>query len=315
MCSPVNTRMSPAMIPEPIQPMSPATTGNPRNVNATSENFASELQSFFVLCLMNLVFGSLAMAFGMQFIVTAVQAMAGAGTFQLFPVFQVLLGWAAAVVGLRWILSSAKILKGVTKIRREYRAMERTGAGAIQKVSGETPHGATSGETQVEPLSGVIRKEPVSEKPGVEPLSGAQKALEKPVSGETLKEPVSEETRTGPVSAEALTGLIVRMMAHYRANWKTIWRMNLISTLGGAIFLALGVINIVDGILAWYSPPGYFYLPVFLAPFIAGAINLTIGVVSLRFSSWFRRYARAWDRRLIEASHSEEALKHAMEQT
>jgi len=31
---------------------------------------------------------------------------------------------AAAVGGLRWILSSAKILKGVTKIRREYRAIE-----------------------------------------------------------------------------------------------------------------------------------------------------------------------------------------------
>ena len=76
-----------------------------------SENFASELRSFFALCLMNLVFGSLGMAFGMQFIVTSVLAMADAGTFGWFPVFQVLLGWAAAVVGLRWILSRAKVLK------------------------------------------------------------------------------------------------------------------------------------------------------------------------------------------------------------
>ena len=257
MCSPVNARMSPEMTPETTQPVSPVTAGNLQK--STSENFASEIQSFFALCLMNLVFGSLAMAFGMQFIVTAVLAMAKAGTFQWFPVIQVLLGWAAAVVGFRWILSSAKILKGVTKIRREYRAM-----------GGKVSRGM-------------------------------------------LREPVSGETPAGLISPEALTGLIVRMMAHYRANWKTIWRMNLISILGGAVFLAVGVVNIVDGILAWYYPLGFFYLPVFLAPFIAGAINLTIGLVSLLFSSWFRRYARAWDYRLIEASHSEEALKQAME--
>ena len=239
--------------------MSPSTTGNlPRS---TSENFASELQSFFVLCLLNLVFGSLAMAFGLQFIVTAALAMAGAGTFEWFPAFQVLLGWAAAVIGFRWILSSAKILKGVTKIRREYRAM-----------GGKVPRGM-------------------------------------------LRGPVTGETPTGPISPEALTSLIVRMMAHYRANWKTIWRMNLISILGGAIFLALGVVNIIQGIQWWYSPnPGeIIYLPALIPLFFAIGIDLGIGLVSLRFSFWFRRYARAWDRRLIEASHSEEALKQSME--
>ena len=46
-----------------------------------------DLRSFFALCHLNRVFGSL--------------AMAAMGTFQWFPVFQVLLGWAAAVVGLR----------------------------------------------------------------------------------------------------------------------------------------------------------------------------------------------------------------------
>jgi hypothetical protein len=273
MCSPVNARMSPAMTQETTQPMPPAPTGNLQNVNVTSQNFASELQSFFALCLMNLVFGSLAMAFGMQFIVTAVLAMAEAGTFGWFSAFQVLLGWAAAVVGFRWILSSAKILKGVTKIRRDYRGM--------------------GGE----------------------------------VSRRKLREPVSGETPVGPVSPEALTGLIVRMMAHYRANWKTIWRMNLISILGGCIFLALGVLNLFEGVSAVLarSGPGYVFIiqegltsgigRTLLISFFAAAINLTIGVVSLLFSSWFRRFARAWDHRLIEASQSEEALKHAMEKT
>jgi len=224
---------------------------------SVSENFASELRSFFALCLMNLVFGSLAMAFGMQFIVTAVLAMAEAGTFQWFPVFQVLLGWAAAVVGLRWIVSTVGIFKGVNKIRREYRAMEGPGA------------------------------------------------------GETRGEPVSGGTRAGTVPAEALTGLIVRMMAHYRENWKAIWRMNLITTLGGAVFLALGVLNLFQGISAWLSAGDLVSL---LSSLVAAGINLTIGGVCLLFSSWFRRYSRAWGHRLIEASRSEEALKHALEQ-
>ena len=105
------------------------------------------------------------------------------------------------------------------------------------------------------------------------------------------------------------------MMAHYRANWKTIWRMNLISILGGAVFLALGVVNIIEGIQWWYSPyPGeIIYLPAIIPLFFAIGIDLAIGLVSLRFSFWFRRYARAWDHRLIEASHTEEALKQSME--
>ena len=298
MCSPVNARMSPEMTPETTQPVSPVTAGNLQK--STSENFASEIQSFFALCLMNLVFGSLAMAFGMQFIVTAVLAMAAEGTFQWFPVFQVLLGWAAAVVGLRWILSSAKILKGVTKIRREYRKLEEPGAGAIQKgtIPGETLKGATSGETKIEPLSGVIR-------------TGAGAIG------------IGKE----PVSPEALTGLIVRMMAHYRENWKTIWKMNLISTLGGCIFLALGVLNLFEGVSSVLAGTGAAYVFIvqegltsgigrtLFISFFAAAINLTIGGVSLLFSSWFHRYSGAWDHRLIEASHTEETLKNAMEQT
>jgi len=237
MCSPVKTEMT-----ESVQ-------------KGISENFSRELQSFFVLCLLNLVFGALALAFGMQFIVTAVLAMAGSGSFGIFPFLQGLVGWAATVIGFRWILSSVKVLKGVTKIRREYRAMEE------------------------------------------------------------------------PVPAEALTGLIIRMMAHYRENWKTLWKMNLFSMLGGCIFLALGILNLVQGISAAASGsvPAYTLIvqagltsgigrSVFLSFFAAG-INLAIGLASLLFSTWFRRYSRAWELRLIEASHSEETLKTTMEQS
>ncbi|HTY51746.1 MAG TPA: hypothetical protein VMB35_00950 [Methanomicrobiales archaeon] len=214
-------------------------------IGTLSENFGRELRSFFVVCLLSLVFGALAMAFGLQFIVTAVVAMAGSGTLGLLPLVQVLLGWAAAVVGFRWILSSAGIFRGVNRIRKDYRAME------------------------------------------------------------------------GPVTDEAVTGLIVRMMAHYRENWKAVWRMNLVAILGGAIFIALGVVNIVQGIWHWYSPsPGeILYLPAILIPLLfAVAIDLAIGILSLLSSVWFRRYARAWELRLVEAGQSEETLKKSMEQ-
>jgi hypothetical protein len=213
--------------------------------NEVAETFSRELRSFFVLCLMSLVFGSLALAFGMQFIVTALIAMAETGNFGISPFLQALAGWAAVVVGFRWILSSAGILKGVNPIRREYRAME----------------GSMAGEPRAEPVSG-----------------------------------------------EVLTGLIIRMMAHYRENWKTILRMSLISTLGGWIFLVLGVMNLAQGISAPNPAPDLQYI----FPFLAAGINLTIGLASLLFSSSFRRYSRAWERRLIEASHAEEALQESM---
>jgi hypothetical protein len=46
---------------------------------------------------------------------------------------------------------------------------------------------------------------------------------------------------------------------------------------------------------------------------LAAGVNLAIGIVALRLSSWFRRYARAWDLRLAEASRSEETLRQTME--
>jgi hypothetical protein len=223
-------------------------------VQETSQNFAAELRSFFSLCLLNLVFGAMILAFGVQFIVTSVLALAEGEASLGFAAVQVLAWGAIAFLGLRWILSSVKVMRGVTVIRREYRALEE------------------------------------------------------------------------PVSGEALTGLIVRMMAQYRENRQAVRRMTLICTLGGAIFLALGVLNLLAGISAAMAGTGPLYIflvqagltsgigrSLFLS-FVAAGINLAIGIVSLRLSSWFRRYSRAWDLRLAEASRSGEALRHALEQ-
>lgn len=90
----------------------------------TKENlarFKTEINSFFALILLNLVFGAMAMAFGMQFIVTSVPGLTGG---QATVWLRVLTGAIAVVsfgLGLRSVLFSARILKGITLIRREFR--------------------------------------------------------------------------------------------------------------------------------------------------------------------------------------------------
>ena len=61
---------------------------------------------------------------------------------------------------------------------------------------------------------------------------------------------VREEYRnhTDPVPAETLTGWIVAMLAHYRENRTVIRQMALIGTIGGAVFLAFGITNLIQGI-------------------------------------------------------------------
>ncbi len=232
------------------------------NQEKVTKTLGRELDSFFALCIFSLVFGALALAFGIQFIVTSVLAMAEAGVLGILPFLQALVGWAAAVVGLRWIISTAGVLDGIDDIRTEYRSMQATEA----------------------------------DRAGKETLtSGLQVSGKGMATGETGQEPVAGET---------LTGLILRMMAHYRENWKTIWRMNLISTLGGCIFLALGGLNLIQGVSVW--PPSGLAI-------LAAGIELAVGLASLLISSMFRRYAKTWELRLIEAEHSEEILRKSME--
>ena len=89
-----------------------------------SDQFAGELRSFFILSLLNVVFGAQALAFGIQFIVTAMLALMEEGAAILIPGILALAGGVLVVLGLRWILSSVHILSGVTKLRRAHRNIE-----------------------------------------------------------------------------------------------------------------------------------------------------------------------------------------------
>jgi len=205
----------------------------------TVSQFKTELNTFFVLVLLNMAFGALTMAFGMQFIVSSVLGLSG---WQTGTVIRVLAGGLSMVcfgIGFAWVLASARVLKGVTAVRREFKKM------------------------------------------------------------------------TEPVSGEILTGWIVRIMAHYRKNKETIRWMTLICALGGCIFLVLGILNLVQVITAL---AGNGNLWIFVLPFVAAGINLTIGLVSLRFSVWFTKYTAVWDHRMEETSRSEDALRRSLEQ-
>ncbi|MDD1702424.1 MAG: hypothetical protein LUQ31_05545 [Methanoregula sp.] len=207
--------------------------------NSTISQFKDELNSFFMLALLNMAFGALAMAFGIQYLTRAVL---GLPLEQTAPVLRVLAGIIALIgfgLGLMWVISSAKVLKGITGIRREVRS------------------------------------------------------------------------RAGLVPDEMLTGWIVRMIAHYRENKKILPWMITTSRLGGCVFVALGVVTILQAIPAGQAGgPGIASV----VPFIAAAINLAIGIATIAVSIGFHRYSAAWDRRLDESTQNEAILENILEQ-
>jgi hypothetical protein len=204
----------------------------------TLPRFKSELDSFFLLIILNLVFGAMAMAFGVQFMVTSVLGLTDGQSLSLLRLVTGALSMVCFGLGISWIVSSTKILKGVTGIRREFRH------------------------------------------------------------------------RDGPVTDEVLTSGIVRMMAHYRENKKTIRTMILVCTLGGICFFLLGIINSMEFFSISLSSGSITLNSYRLIP----AVLLTLGIalVSLLSSYYFMNFSRAWDLRLKETARSEETLENSM---
>jgi hypothetical protein len=87
----------------------------------TIGQFGAELTSFFIVTLFNLVFGALAMAIGMQFIVVTALALSSGTTVTLPSLLLAATGAAGVILGLWWIITSSHILKGIKSIRRGYR--------------------------------------------------------------------------------------------------------------------------------------------------------------------------------------------------
>jgi len=79
-----------------------------------------ELSSLWGLAIMNMIFGGLAMAFGVSIGVQNIFSMVEAQSI-LFPqIAYVVLGLLAAAVSIRWLVSSAEVLDGADELRDEY---------------------------------------------------------------------------------------------------------------------------------------------------------------------------------------------------
>ena len=109
---------------------------------------------------------------------------------------------------------------------------------------------------------------------------------------------------------DRVTCLIVRMLAHYRNNRKTIRTMILVSTIGGCIFVILGIIT---GLRAVF-PTGNGVAVVPDPPVLIPAIFLKLGIAFACFLSsyYFSKFAKVWDQRLHAIDESECTLQEIL---
>lgn len=194
-----------------------------------------EIRHFYLICILNIVFAALAMAFGVNYIVAAVL---GPETGFTSPGIRMLTAAVAMVcfgLGISWLISTIRIFEGIEVIN------DRLGA------------------------------------------EGAS------------------------ITDEQITCLIVRMLAHYRDNRKTIRTMIRVCTLGGCGFFVLGIATSLESLII--SSDGIAFT--INNPLIIPAMLLTLGIAlaSLVSSYFFSKFAKVWDLRLGEIEESECTLK------
>ena len=112
------------------------------------------------------------------------------------------------------------------------------------------------------------------------------------------------------ITDDRVTCLIVRMLAHYRDNRKTINTMIRVCTLGGVGYFILGIATSLESISVLpdgmgFSLNSYRVIPTML-------FTLGIALMTLLSSWWLSKYAKAWDRRLHEIETSECTLKQKL---
>lgn len=200
--------------------------------------FRTEIRHFFTICILNIVFAALAIAFGVQYFVAAVL---GLTTGIALPDLRIFTGAIAMVCfgsGIRWLLSTIRVFEGVEEIK---------------------------GRLDME----------------------------------------------GPaITGDRITCLIVRLLAHYRDNRKTIATMIRVCTLGGCGFFALGIATSLEAIA--FVPGGITFTLDNLLVIPALLLTLGIALVSLLSSYYFSKFAMVWDQRLGEIDKSECTLKRTL---
>ncbi|HII98620.1 MAG TPA: hypothetical protein HA272_05040 [Methanoregula sp.] len=200
--------------------------------------FKKEIRHFFLISVLNLVFAAIALAFGVQYLVTAILAQ---GADPATAGLRMLTGAVALVclgLGIGWILATVRIFEGIVEIKDDL------------------------------------------------------------------------ETEGTAITDHRLTCLIVRMLAHYRNNRKTIGTMILVCTLGGVCFFVLGIANSVKVLSV--SSGGFAFTLDNLLLIPAMLFCLGIALASLLSSYYFSRFSQVWDRRIREIDESECALKEKL---
>lgn len=117
-------------------------------------------------------------------------------------------------------------------------------------------------------------------------------------------------TKEPALSEDRVTCLIVRMLAHYRNNRKTISSMIKVCTLAGCGFLIIGVGISLHAIAVTSGGISFTLDAVLLIP--AMLLTLGIALTSILSSYYFSGFSRIWDERLREIDESECALKKTL---
>jgi len=213
-------------------------------MNPILSQFRTEIRQFFLVSLLNLVFAAIAIAIGVQYVVTAILSQTIDPFIPGFPVIPGLRIFAGAIalicfgLGIRWILSTVRIYEGIVTIKDD---LEKAG---------------------------------------------------------------------DAITDDRLTCLIVRMLAHYRDNRRTIRTMILVCTLGGGSFFALGIVNSLKALSV--SSGGFTFTLDNLLLIPAMLLTLGIALASLLSSYYFSKFSKVWDRRLLEIGESECTLKRTL---
>jgi hypothetical protein len=210
-------------------------------MNPVLSQFRTETRHFFLISILNLVFAAIAIAIGVQYMVTAILSQTIDPVIPGFPVILGLRIFSGAIalicfgLGISWILSTVEIFEGIVTIKDD---LEKAG---------------------------------------------------------------------DAITDERLTCLIVRMLAHYRDNHKTIRTMILVCTLGGGCFFVLGIANSLKVLSV--SAGGFAFTLDNLLLIPAMLLTLGIALASLLSSYYFSKFAKVWDRRIHEIEESECTLK------
>ncbi|MDD5143979.1 MAG: hypothetical protein PHF39_11195 [Methanoregula sp.] len=207
-------------------------------MNPSLNQFKKEINSYYLVLVINIVFAALVMAFGICYMITIVL---GLPLVPEIPVLRMLTYTVAMVcfgLGLSWFLTTRRIFEGIRTIRENLCA--------------------------------------------------------------------SEETMT----EDRIMCLIVRMLAHYRINRKTIGTMIFVSKIVGCFFCILGIAASLQVLSLSLGSITFSFNNLMVIP--AMLLTLGIALTSLVSSFYFSKFAHIWDQRLREIDESECTLKKTL---